>query len=76
MLGLELVLGLGLWTLTHGHTSAGNKQKIYILLLCEDIWCRLEDVLRMVGVRDGWWKKFVLSACLNDDDEDDIYLND
>ena len=40
-------------TITDGHTSFSRPEKKYIHQLCVDIWCRLEDLIRVFTHWDG-----------------------
>ena len=46
--------GEDLWALTHGHTGGGWPAKTYILQLCADTGCRLENLTGMIDNRGGW----------------------
>ena len=42
------------WTPTHGHISICWPVKTYIHHLCADTGCRLDDLLKVMAVGDGW----------------------
>ena len=42
------------WTSSHGHTSVGWSAKTFSHQFCEDIWCHLEDLPRVMTSGDGW----------------------
>ena len=50
----ELISDVLLWTPTHGQAKAGRPARTNIQQLCEDSWCRPEDLPKTMNDREGW----------------------
>ena len=50
----ELISDVLLWTPTYGRAKAGRPARTYIQQLCEDTWCRPEDLPEAMNDREKW----------------------
>ena len=50
----ELIGYVHQWTPTYGQAKAGRPARTYIQQLCEDIGCKLEDLLEAMNDREKW----------------------
>ena len=50
----ELIRYVLLWTPSHGRAKAGRPARTYILQLCADTRCSLEDLPEAMDDREGW----------------------
>ena len=53
----ELISDVCWWTPSHGRTSVRRLARIYILQLCVESGCCLDDQSRVMDERDGWEEK-------------------
>ena len=50
----ELMNYVFLWTLRNGRTSVGRPARTYLIQLCADTGCSLENLPGVMNDRDGW----------------------
>ena len=50
----KLISDVFLWTPSHGQTKTGWPAQTYILQLCADMGCSLEDLSEAMDDREGW----------------------
>ena len=70
-----LISDILLWTPTYGRAKAGQPERTYIQLLCEDTGCSPEDLPEAMNAIGKSGERgsgiSVLAARHNDDDDDD-----
>ena len=53
----ELISDVLLWTTSHGHASVVRPPTTYLLLLCADTRCSLEDLPEAMDERNEWQRR-------------------
>ena len=53
----KIISDVLLWTPSHGQAKAGQPARAYILQLCANTGCSLEDLLEVMDDREGWQEK-------------------
>ena len=53
----EIISDILLWTPSHGRPKIGRPARTYVLHICADTGCSLEDVPGVMDFRDGWQER-------------------